>query len=144
MRGLAAYATVSGSSRAHATARRAAEVFLERRLFRRRRDGTVIRPHFLQLHYPLYWHYDVLGGLKGIAEVGLINDPRCSEALDWLEERELPDGGWAADARFYRVSNLYEHGAEYVDWATPARGRANDWVTTDALFVLKSADRLGD
>lgn len=144
MRGLAAYAAVSGSSRAYATARRAAQIFLERRLFRRRKNGTVMRPHFLQLHYPLYWYYDVLGGLKGIAEVGLINDPRCSEALDWLEGRELPGGGWPADARYYHVADAYEFGAEYVDWGAPARGRPNDWVTTDALFVLRSAGRLGD
>ncbi len=144
MRGLMAYSVVSGSSRAYRTARRAAEVFLQRRMFRRRKDGRVMRPHFLQLHYPLYWYYDVLGGLKGIAEVGLIDDPRCSEALDWLEQRELPNGGWAADARFYHVTETYEHGAEYVDWGAPARGQRNDWVTTDALFVLGAAGRLGD
>jgi hypothetical protein len=144
MRGLAAYASVTGSSKANETARRAAAVFLERRLFRRRKDGAVMRPHFLQLHYPLYWHYDVLGGLKGIAEVGLINDPRCSEALDWLEQRELPAGGWTVDARFYHVSEVYEHGAEYVDWGAPTRVRPNDWVTTDALFVLRAAGRLAD
>lgn len=144
MRGLAAYAAAKGSSRARRAAERAAEVFLARRMFRRRKDGSVMRPHFLQLHYPLYWYYDVLGGLKGVAEVGRINDPRCSEALDWLEQRELPGGGWPADARHYHVSDSYEHGAEYVDWGTPARSRPNDWVTTDALFVLRAANRLAD
>ncbi len=141
MRGLAAYGAVSGSASALAAARRASEVFLERRLFRRRRDGAVMRPGFLDLHYPLYWHYDVLGGLKGLAEAGRIGDPRCREALDWLEGRELPGGGWPADARFYHVSDAYEHGAEYVDWGAPSRGTVNDWVTTDALFVLRAADR---
>ncbi len=141
MRGLAAYAAVSGSESARAAAVRAAEIFLERRLFRRRKDGRVMRPRFLELHYPLYWHYDVLGGLKGMAEVGRIGDPRCREALDWLEERELPGGGWPADARFYRVSDSYKFGAEYVDWGAPSRVAANDWVTTDALFVLAAAGR---
>jgi hypothetical protein len=142
MRGLAAYASVSGSAKARRAAQRAAEVFLERRMFRRRKNGSIIRPHFLQLHYPLYWHYDVLGGLKGIAEAGRIDDPRCAEALDWLEERELPDGGWPADARLYHRSEAYEHGAEFVDWGAPARSRPNEWVTTDALFVLRAAGRL--
>ncbi len=142
MRGLAAYSTATGSSKSLSAARRAAEIFLERRLFRRRKDGSVMRPRFLELHYPLYWYYDVLGGLKGMAEVGRINDPRCTEALDWLEGRELPSGGWPADGRFYHVSSAYEHGAEYVDWGAPSRTRANDWVTTDALFVLQAAGRL--
>ncbi len=144
LRGLAAYAEVSGAPKALRTAQRAAEPFLERRMFRRRTDGSVMRPRFLQLHYPLYWYYDVLGGLKGMAEVGRIRDPRCAEALDWLEGRELPAGGWPADARQYHVSAAYEHGAEYVDWGAPARRRANDWVTTDALYVLNAAGRLAD
>jgi hypothetical protein len=144
LRGLAAYATRTGSTAARQTAERAAEVFLERRLFRRRKDGAVIRPAFLQLHYPLYWYYDVLGGLKGMAEVGRISDARCREALDWLEDRELLTGGWPADARFYRVSDRYEAGAEYIDWGIPARAHSNDWVTTDALFVLGAAGRLND
>ncbi len=142
MRGLAAHAGATGSSKSLHLARRAAEIFLERRLFRRRKDGAVMRPRFLELHYPLYWYYDVLGGLKGMAEVGRIDDPRCSEALDWLEARELPGGGWPADARFYRVSRGYEYAAEYVDWGAPSRTRANDWVTTDALYVLRAAGRL--
>ena len=142
MRGLAAYAARAGSTSARRAAERAAEVFLERRLFRRRSDGRVMRPDFVRLHYPLYWHYDVLGGLKGMAEVGRLDDPRCREALDWLEERELPAGGWPADARYYRVSREYRFGAEFVDWAAPGQGRRNDWVTTDALYVLRAAGRL--
>ena len=141
MRGLAAYAAVRRSSGARAAARRASEVFLSRRLFRRARDGKVMRPDFLRFHYPLYWHYDVLGGLKGLAEVGGLGDARCSEALDWLESRELPTGGWPADRRYYRVSGSFEGSCEYVDWGAPRRTRSNPWVTTDALYVLREAGR---
>lgn len=142
MRGLAAFARRAGEPSAQRAARRAAEVFLSRGLFRRRGDGRVMRPDFLRLHYPLYWHYDVLGGLKGMAEVGCLDDPRCREALDWLESRELGRGGWPADARFYRVSSDYRAGCEFVDWGAPASRRRNDWVTTDALYVLRAAGRL--
>ena len=45
------------------------EVFLSRDLFRRRRDGKPIDPGFLKLHYPRYWHYDILGGLVAMAEL---------------------------------------------------------------------------
>ncbi len=144
MRGLAAYAARTGSSVARRAARRASEVFLERSLFRRRSTGAVMRSRFLQFHYPLYWYYDVLGGLKGMVEVGRIGDPRCREALDWLESRELPGGGWPVDARYYRVSPDYRFGCEFVDWGAPSRTRRNDWVTTDALYVLGAAGRLPD
>lgn len=142
MRGLAAFAQMTGSARARRSAHRAAQVFLQRHLFRRRSSGAVMRPDFLRFHYPLYWHYDILGGLKGLAEVGLIGDPRCREALDWLEGRELSRGGWPADARYYRVSSSYEFGAESVDWGAPSAREPNDWVTTDALYVLAEAGRL--
>lgn len=141
MRGLAAFARSTGDRRARAAAERAAEVFLSRRLFRRRSSGAVIRPDFLKLHYPLYWHYDVLGGLKGLAEVGRLGDSRCAEALDWLEGRQLPKGGWPADARYYRVDRAFRWNAEFVDWGAPGR-TLNEWVTTDALAVLNGAGRL--
>jgi hypothetical protein len=100
MCGLAAYSHAAADGPARVAARRAAEVFLSRRMFRRRSDGRVIRPEFLLLHYPTYWHYDVLAGLRGLGEVGLSADPRAQEAYDWLESRQLPDGGWPADARY--------------------------------------------
>lgn len=99
MRGLAAYDRSYGDAAARVAAKRTSKVFLCRNLYRRRSDGRVILPDFVRLHHPPYYHYDVLGGLQGISEVGLIRDPRADECLDWLESRELPDGGWAADAR---------------------------------------------
>ena len=63
-------------------ARAAAEVFLQRRLAYRASTGELIRAEFTKLHYPLYWHYDILGGLKGMMELGLLGDPRCAAALD--------------------------------------------------------------
>jgi hypothetical protein len=142
MRGLAAYGSASADSDAQQAARAAARIFLERGLFRRRSDGAVMHPEFLRLHFPLYWHYDVLGGLNGIAEVGRLKDPRCGEALDWLESRELPDGGWPADARYYRVSDSFQSSSEFVGWGSTRRDVANEWVTADALYVLHESGRL--
>lgn len=98
--------------------------------------------HFLQLHYPVYWHYDVLAGLKGIGEVGALRDRRCRDALDWIEEKELPGGGWSANGRYYRVSRNFRSSSEFVEWG-PSNGRdLNEWVTTDALQVLAAAGRI--
>ena len=52
---------------------RAAEVFLQRRLFRRRRDGQILAPDFIRLHYPCYWHYDILGGLHALGDAGFVD-----------------------------------------------------------------------
>ena len=68
LRALACYASVSGDRQALIAAERAAEVFLKRQLFKRQRDGTVMDKHFIRLHYPAYWHYDILFGLTVMVE----------------------------------------------------------------------------
>jgi hypothetical protein len=147
MRGLVAYGELSGDRPVREAALRASEVFLSRRLFKRRSDGKVIHPNFRMLHYPLYWHYDLLGGLKAMAEMGLVTDLRCGDALDLLERKELTNGGWPAEGRFYGVTATSDpdsvHGShERVNWGGSGKSRMNEWVTVDALFVLRAAGRI--
>jgi hypothetical protein len=141
MRGLAAYATWRDDESTRERARAAAEVFLSRELFRRRRDGKPMDPGFLKLHHPLYWHYDVLGGLMAMAELDLLGDPRCAAALDLLESKRLPDGGWPAEAKFYTTSDDPQNGTTAVDWGGTSGRRMNPWVTVQALSVLLKAGR---
>ena len=142
LRALAAYAAHTSDQPAGEAAARAAEVFLKRRLFRRQSNGQIMDPAFVQLHYPCYWRYDILFALKVMAEAGHISDERCGEALDLLESKRLSDGGWPAEARFYRVSNDFASGTEWVSWGQCSGKRMNEWVTADALYVLKAAGRL--
>ena len=142
LRALALVGREIGDRKAGQGARRAAEIFLKRRLFKRRRDSAVIRREFVDLHYPLYCHYDVLHGLKVMAEADLIGDPRCQDALDLLESRRLPNGGWPAEKRYYRVGGKPSGPVELVDWGAAAKRRTNEWVTVDALRVLLAAGRL--
>jgi hypothetical protein len=117
-------------------AKRAAEVFLTRRMAWRRSTGTLIHPDFARLHQPLYWHYDVLGGLVGMVEAGTIGDPRCADALDLLAAKRLPDGGWAAEKAYVTKAG------DPLDWGGTGARRANEWITADALAVLAAAGRL--
>ena len=143
MLGLAARARDHPSANLSRAIERASEVFLRRRLFRRATNGTIIHRDFVTLHYPLYWHYDVLGGLKAMAYIGKIRDPRCAEALDLLESKRLLDGGWPAERRFYKVRpTTFEANSDYVDWGGTGSRRMNEWVTVDALAVLRSSGRL--
>jgi len=147
MLGLAAHAEQLGDDAARQAALKASEVFLCRSLYKRRTDGTVISPHWLRPKYPRYWHYDMLGGLVAMAELGLITDPRCGAALDLLERKELPGGGWAAEGCFYKVSSIMDVSTRFgsislVDWGGSGRRRMNEWVTADALHVLSAAGRI--
>ena len=139
LRGLSLHARVTQNERSREAAERCAGVFLSRRLFRRRSDGSVIDAEFVELHYPCYWRYDFLFGLKVMNEAGLLGDERCEDALDLLEAKRLPDGGWPAEGRFYGAGAGRR---SLVDWGGASRRRSNDWVTADALTVLAAAGRL--
>jgi hypothetical protein len=142
LRGLAAYVKHTGNPKARQVVEEAAEIFLKRRLFKRQRDGRVIEPSFITLHYPCYWHYDILFGLKVMTEAGFIRDNRCTDALDLLESKRLTDGGFPAEKRFYRVSNGAASGRSLINWGGTSVKRMNPFVTLDALSVLKAAGRL--
>lgn len=142
LRGLALYARKCNSRRAARAVKRAAELFLRKKMFRRETNGRVMNPQFLKLHYPYYWRYDILAGLKVMAEAGFIRDNRCQESLDLLQEKRLPDGGWPVEERVYQNTDEKKSGYDLVDWGGVNKRKYNEWVTVDALYVLKAAGRL--
>jgi hypothetical protein len=75
-------------------------------------------------------------------ELGLIRDSRCNDALDLLEAKQLSDGGWPAESRYYKVSSKIVLNADYVDWGGTSKTKMNPWVTADALAVLRAAGRI--
>jgi hypothetical protein len=143
LRGLIWHANLTGSQASRDAALCAADVLLKRRLFRRQSDGSIIHEGFLKLKVPHYWHYDILIALKVMAEAGLIDDPRCEEALDVLESKRLPDGGWRAEGKHYRVVDEPANGGSWVAWGLVSRKKVmNPFVTLEALTVLRAAGRL--
>jgi hypothetical protein len=142
LRALALYAQISGDPKVKAAVERAAEVFLKRQLFKRQRDGSVMDQHFTRLHYPVYWHYDILFGLKVMAEAGYIGDTRCRAALDLLASKRLADGGFPAEESFYRPTRPQLSGYSPVSWGGTSKKAMNLFITADALFVLRAAGRL--
>lgn len=147
LRGLAAFAGVSGDravgNAARAAADRTAEFLLRHRVAWSHRTSRPMSPKVLQLHYPPYWHYDVLVGLRALAESGHIADPRTADALDLVEAKRRPDGAWSPDARHYRRPGTADSLVEVADWAPDDRSRPSEALTLAALLVLKAAGRLG-
>jgi hypothetical protein len=141
LRALSLHARLTGNRKSKEAAKRTSEVFLKRHLFKRQKDNQVMNDDFLKLHYPCYWRYDILFGLKVMAEAGFIKDKRCQDALDILESKSLPDGGFPAEGKYYVVSKTAATHRSLVDWGGTNRKRMNEFVTADALFVLKKAGR---
>ena len=144
LRALALHSKVTGSAKSQAAAERAADIFLKRSMYKRQRDGSIISEDFTKLHYPPYWHYDVLFGLKVMAEAGFLEDERCSDALDLLESKRLPDGGFPAEAKYYRVGTTKSGARSLVDWGGVNKKRMNEFVSADVLYILREAGRLSE
>lgn len=132
--GLATYAAATGAEPARAAARRSAELLLEHRLFRRTTTGEVIHPSWVKLHYPAYWHYDVLQGLRLLSMLDLLDDPRAADALDVVERARRPDGRFSGPAWWNNSTK------DAVDWG---RGTDNEMLNLRAVSVLRDAKRAG-
>lgn len=135
--GLHQYATATGDVKVAAAARRGAELLLEHRLFRKHGAGKPIHGSWIKLHYPAYWHYDILHALHVLRQMGLVADPRASDGLDIVAERQGADGRWTADAYWWSPPNS-SRTPEVVDWG---RGVPSPMLTLNALRVLKAAGR---
>jgi hypothetical protein len=131
--GLATYGRETGDDGAVAAARRTAELLLDHELFRKSSTGTPIHPSFVDLHYPPYWHYDVLQGLVLCSHLGLLGDRRASAALDLLESRRDEQGRYPG--RSWESST----NKDVIRWGG---GRRNDVLARRADAVLRAAGRL--
>jgi hypothetical protein len=142
LRALHLHARTRSDARSVAAADEAGQFFLRHRLYRQLRDGNVINPAFMELHYPCYWHYDILFALTVFSETGQISDERCCEALDLLQNKRLPDGGFPAEHRYYRhTSAEVPSQRSLVDWGGVSGRRLNPWVSARAAGVLHAAGR---
>jgi hypothetical protein len=112
---------------------------LEHHLFRVLGTGEPIKPEWLLPHYPPYWHYDAPRALTILSRMGLVRDPRASEALDLLAGRRREDGTWTAVKPWWRPPGSPGSNVEVVDWG---RKGPSELVTLDALRVLRAAGRL--
>ncbi|HTL31435.1 MAG TPA: hypothetical protein VL282_19530, partial [Tepidisphaeraceae bacterium] len=143
-RALFRYAKQTKRKDALAASRRAAEFFLERHLYRSKRTGEVIKEMFTLLKYPYDWRYSFIHALKCMVEANLINDPRCSDALDLLEKKRQPKGGWRAEVKYYSYNRKDpSRSTTLVDWARMNIDGVSPFLTCDATYILRAAGRLG-
>jgi hypothetical protein len=57
----------------------------------------------VKLHYPMYWHCDILQELTILSRAGKLDDPRTKEALDIVEKKRGPSGLWHANDYYWRM-----------------------------------------
>lgn len=117
---------------------RAAEFLLRHRVVFSHRTGDPAHPVFMKLHYPPYWHYDLLVGLRALAASVRLDDGRTADALDLVQSKRRPDGTWRAEGKWWKRPGSNGSNVEAVDWSE----KANELLTERARDVLRSAGRL--
>lgn len=142
LRGLVIFGKATKNSDAQKAVKRAAEIFLKREIYKIKPRKRWRKEDFLKLHYPCFWHYDILFGLKVMSEAGFIRDKRCKDALNILQSKQLPDGGFPAEAKFYSTSKKIVSRRSPADWGGVSKKRFNEFVTADAIYVLTKAGYL--
>jgi len=133
---------------------RGVEFMLMHRLYKSDKTGKVIDEDWTKLHFPLFYFYDILHGLRVLTALGYSQDERINNAKDLLRSKRLADGTWPMEATFLNSMkrNLLKD-PKTGEWGvvkgeTVAHvpeiykslgvvGRANPWVTLNALRVLK-------
>lgn len=126
------------------TAKRAAEVLLKRKLFKSQSTEVTINKNFVLLSYPNFYNYNILSTLRIIADIGLIHDERCTEALAKLLSKQLKNGGFPLEKRIIKTSSELITRGSNADWGNSGKKRHNAFVTIEALYILKKANRLSE
>ena len=138
MWGLHAYAEATGDADAARAADRAAELFLEHRLFRALSTGERINDEWLTPHWPPYWHYDSLQALVVLARMGRAADPRAADAIGELHARRHTDGRWHGSKKYWNPPTPGgRRAAEAIDWSKDDLG--DRMTTLRAMTVLRAA-----
>ncbi len=101
-------------------------------------------PFFGQLHFPMYYFYDVLHGLNVLTKLGYTDDERIDDAIHLLLSKRRPDGKWNLDGDWFReqgdIFNPKGKGRK-APVAIEDIGKPSKWITLNAYKVLA---RTGD
>ena len=90
--------------------------------------STRISSNWFKLGFPSGYVADLLQNLETLAELGLAQDPRLSNAVDWVLSQQDDHGRWR---------NRYAYnGKMWID--VERQGAPSKWVTLRACLVLKS------
>ena len=133
---------------------RAAEFMLVHRLYKSDRTGKVIDEEWTRLHFPLFYFYDILHGLRVLADLGYGGDERISDPLQLIKQKRLPDGTWPLEGSYINAIRWnYMKDPTTGAWHEEKRentaeipqiyhqlgrvGERNPWITLNVLRTLK-------
>jgi hypothetical protein len=81
--------------------------------------------------FPVFYVTDLLQNVEALVRLGYGHDPRLANALNYIRDAQDQDGRWSLDYNYT--------GKTWVDFGD--KKVPNKWVTTRAIWVLKSTHR---
>lgn len=137
-RALSLYNRYESSLQLTESINRAAEFFLEKRLYNfdnKPLYNSRLKSYqdFTRLGYPVLGQYDILSGLVFITEAGYFNDPRAADAFNIIMGKQNDDGTWNSES--------YNTGMVRKDASGNKKDGASKWVTLNVLRMLKEAGK---
>jgi hypothetical protein len=118
---------IGGSAGVREARLRGQEYMLERRMFRRKSTGEVIRASWLEFSFPTYYFYDVLRGLDYLRSAEAEPDDRIVEAIEMVKQKRGADGRWP-------LENVHQGKVHFE--MEDGEGNPSRWNTLRALRVL--------
>jgi len=95
-------------------------------------------PFFTQLHFPMYYFYDILHGLRVLTKLGYSDDERIREAVHLLMSKQNPDGTWNLEGDWYREGDFFYPSGKGRKTLVDVEeiGKPSKWITLTCYRVL--------
>ena len=107
------------------TIERGAEFLLMHRLYKAdHHEWMPMNRTITTLHFPMYYYYDALHGLRVLTKLGYGDDERSRDAVHLVNSKRRPDGKWVLE------SDWFSEPDSTTRWLTPKTGRKSS-VATD-------------
>ena len=93
-------------------------------------------PWFTDLHFPMYYFYDILHGLRVLTKLGYSDDERIDDATHLLLSKRRPDGTWNLEGDWFRERDSSPEKRK-APVSVEQIGKPSKWITLNCYRVLR-------
>ena len=95
-------------------------------------------PFFTRLHFPMYYFYDVLHGLRVLTRLGYSDDERIRSAVQLVLSKRRPDGRWNLEGDWWTEGDFFYPSGKRRKAPVKVEeiGKPSKWVTLNTYRVL--------
>ncbi len=123
---------------------RGAEFLLMHRVYKSdHHHWTHSLPFATSFHFPIYYYYDALQGLRVLSKLGYGDDERVSDAVHLILSKKSPNGKWLLEGDWSRGPEAQKNKRKaLVD--IEQIGKPSKWITLNAYRALKGTGDLSE